>query len=74
MIPPTPLIEYVIENKPVRCKGKADTDKAATLGWYFGLINVRGQAWAIVVWDSDKEPNFYKPKLLLIKQEIWVPL
>lgn len=69
-----PLVEHSLEDTALRCKGKADTDKATILGWYFGRINVRGQVWAIVLWDTDREPEFYKPNLLLIEQKAWKPL
>lgn len=69
-----PLVEHSLENTALRCKGKADTNKATNLGWYFGRINIRDQVWAMVIWDRDREPEFYKPKLLLIEQQVWRPL
>lgn len=66
--------EYSFMDKALRCKGKAATDKATILGWCFGCVTIKDQVWAVVIWDNDKEPEFYKPKLLLVEQKAWVSL
>ena len=55
-----------------RCKGKPNTDARNRYGEYFGHIIVNDVIWAVVLWDGDEDPSFYKASCLLIEERAWV--
>ena len=51
-----------------RCRGKVKTDKE---GEYFGSFMINDMRWAVVLWDGQEDPNFYKATLLEVVQPKW---
>lgn len=53
-------------NESVDCKikeGWVDTNKT---GQYFGNIVIKGVKWAVVLWDGESDPDFFKANGLLL--------
>ncbi len=59
-------------DKTVACKIKEGFDGAGKTGQYFGNMVIKNIQWAIVLWDGEDDPDFFKAEGLLISS--WKPL
>ena len=70
MLRPIPL-EYEFEtDESTPCRIKKDWAGAGRTGQYLGYIHI-GRKWAIVVWDAEEEPSFYKAESIEIATNSW---
>jgi len=58
---------------PVRCIIRKpflreDEDLA---GSYFGLLNIKSENYAVILWDGEGMPALFAPSDLLIAETIW---
>ena len=59
---------------PKCCAGKANADKCNVFGQLFGIIEIEGELWGIVVWEDEEEPSLYKADCILVEETVWQPL
>ena len=46
-------------------------DKGGKTGQYFGNMMIGNTCWAIVLWDDEEDPDFFKADGLVIQQINW---
>jgi len=49
----------VIEESPLRCRAMAGCIQEGKTGYLLGAIDP-GRWWAIVIWDEEEAPSFFK--------------
>lgn len=55
----------MVDDGPIRCRGKVGTDKEGKDGQYFGQFHIKDDVWwALVQWDDEDDPDLYKLNLL----------
>ena len=69
-----PLEYSICGDATMRCKGRHSTDKANQEGEYFGNFIIKNRKWALVLWDTEEEPDLYKAELLLVESKEWVSI
>lgn len=53
---------------------KRNWDREGDTGICYGVINALGRVWAIVLFDSEEDPDFYKAEAIEIETHIYKPL
>lgn len=70
MLIPVELLNMSIAVSSIRCRIKKGWEGAGKKGQYLGYI-VKDQRWAIIIFDDDKDPTFFKAAGLEIESLSW---
>ncbi len=65
--------EYSFESdEAIPCKIKDDWDQAGRKGQYFGFMYFLDKKWAVVLWDDESDPDFFKAEGIEVARTKWV--